>query len=139
MNASDSGKADVAALLKLVESRHCAWYLKEVRPEQDRRIGELENQNLTSAGRAIHAFRICRELLERDVRGWIGIYADVARESGSSEMLSKQHLEEFRERIMFSVRSACGALKGSIERYARAAGDVPELALPNRPGHRPKS
>jgi hypothetical protein len=130
MNAPDISKADFAALLERAESKFSAWRLKELIPERDRRIDELKNQKLSSGGRAVHARRIYRELLEREVRQRIGFYAAVAHESGNLEMLSKARLEEHRDRIMTSVGYATDTLKGDIERDVRAAGDRPESALP---------
>jgi hypothetical protein len=129
MNEPDISKADFSALLELAESRFHAWHLKELTPELNRRTSDLKMQNLTSGGRAAHAMRIYRELLERDVRERIGFYAALARDSGNPEMLSKRRLEEYRDRIMTTVRHALAGLKEHIERDARAAG-FPESALP---------
>jgi hypothetical protein len=131
VNAPDFSKGGFAALLELAESKFHAWHLKELRPELERRISELEKQNLTSGGLAVCAIGIYREFLEREVRQRIGLYAAVAREAGSSEMLSKGRIEEYRDRIMTTVGHCAAALKDHIERDARAAGDLPESALPN--------
>ena len=129
MNPLDTSNAGFPALLKLAESKFKAWRLKELLPERDRRLGELKKQNLTCGGRAIHALRIHREFLEREVRERIGFYAAAAHESRNLEMLSKSRLEEHGDRIMTSVGADTGALKGHIERDSRAAGDG--TALPN--------
>jgi hypothetical protein len=131
MNVTDISEADFAALLELAESRFHAWRLKELHPERDHRIGELKKQNLRSGGRAVSAMRIYRELLEREVRERIGFYAAVAHESRNPEMLSKSRLEEHRDRVMTTVGHATAGLKAQIERDARAAGDIPESALPH--------
>lgn len=132
MNASHISKTDVAALVELAESKFYAWHLKELRPERDRRISELRNQNLTSGGRAVSAMRIYRELLEREVRKRIGFYAESAHESGNAEMLSEARLDELRQRITTLAGAAIAALKVQAEMDARRAGDLPESALPNR-------
>jgi len=103
VNAPDISNADFAALLELVKSRFYAWHLKELRPERDRRVGELNQQRLRTGKWAVHLFQIYSELLECEVRERIALYAGVARESGSSEMLSKRRIEEFRQRIMTTV------------------------------------
>ena len=97
MGASDLSKPDFPALLERAESKYAAWYLKELRPERDRRLNELKKQRLTSGGRAIYAFQIYRELLERAVRQRLDFYSAVARESSNSGMLAKPRLDEFRQ------------------------------------------
>jgi hypothetical protein len=85
-NESDSNDAYCAALLELAESRFSRWHLKELRPERDRRTKELEHQhiNLSSAGRAVFYQRLEGELLEKESRQRIAMYAGVAREKGNS-------------------------------------------------------
>jgi hypothetical protein len=122
---------DFAALLEWAEAKFAAWHLKEIRGERERRIDDLKTQNLTSGGRAFHAFGIWRELLEREVRERISLYAAAARESGSSEMLLRRRLDEYRDLIMTTVGHATLGLKGRIEQDWRAAGELPESALPN--------
>ena len=132
MNPPDISKADFSALLELAESRFDAWHRRELRPERDRRLSELQKQNLTSGGRAVFAMRTYRALLEREVRERIGFYSAVAHESGNPEMLSKPRLEEYRDLIMISVKHAIGALMDQIERDATAAGDILKSVLPDQ-------
>ncbi len=131
MKAPASGRVEYEALFELAESKFHAWHQKKLRPERERRMSELRTHNLTTSGRAVAVMRIYRELLEREVRKRIGFYAAVARESGSSEMLSKRRLDEFRELVMTRVGHATRVLKDHIMQDALAAGDVPLLALPN--------
>lgn len=131
MNAPHISKANFAALLELAESRFHAWRMKELSPAEALGISDLKKQNLTSAGRAFSAIRIYRELLEREVRERIGFYSVVARESGSSDMLSERCLEEYRHRIMTTVLHATAALRDHAERDVCAAGDGRTAAMPN--------
>ena len=124
------GKPDFSALLKLAESRFYAWHLKEIVPERERRIRDLQTQNLTFGGRTFYTMQIYRELLEREVRERISLYAGVARDHRCSEMLSKSRIEECRERVMTSVDIALSVLRDRIERAAFAAADIRPSELP---------
>ncbi len=131
MGAPDLSKAYFAALLELAEARFYASHRKELRPERDRRIGDLKNQSLTSGVRAVFAMRIYRELWEREVLTRICFYATIARESANSEMLSKRCFAEYKQLVIASVVHSAAALKRNVERDVRAAGDMQESALPN--------
>jgi hypothetical protein len=118
MNERRSNEKDFAALLKLAESKFYAWHLKKLRPERDRRLRELYKQNLTTAGRAIEAFRISRELLEREVIKRVGFYRQVARKWRSSEMLS-----EFRSRPALPWQEAAPCVADHVNaRVIRSQG-----------------
>jgi hypothetical protein len=130
MSGPDPGSPDFSALLEVAEAKYDRWRLRESQPERNRRLDALKYQKLTSSGRAVHALRIYRELLELEARKRILYYALTARKPTGSEMLSKRRLTEFRERIMRHVKAALGALKDSVRQDACAAGDVSPSALP---------
>jgi len=132
----DLGKPDLTALHELAESKYRAWHWKRLRPKLGRRIRELKLQKLSGIGRACYSIRIYRELLERAVRKRIGFYPAIAHESRHSEMLAKLRLDEFQQLIMTSVGYAAATLKDHITMDNRAAGDVPESALPSQNHYR---
>jgi hypothetical protein len=123
MNPDDNSEPDFAVLLDCAEAKFAKWYQKVLRPDRDQRIRDLKKQNLTSGGRAVRAFEIYEDTLNREVRKKIGCYAKVARKWRSAEMLSKPRIDHLRKQIMTSVGAATGSLKGHIERDSRAAGD----------------
>jgi hypothetical protein len=131
VGAPDPARSEFAGLLAKAEAKYAAWHLKELRPERDNRLNELKRQHLTSGQRAVYAFRIYRELLEREVRQRIAFYSEVAHEPGHSEMLAKPRLDEVRQLFMTSVRHAVAALKDRTLADIQAAGEIPEIALPN--------
>jgi hypothetical protein len=127
MSEPDHRTAEIAALVELAEAKYQRFLRKKLLPERDRHLRDLKSQNLTFAGRTLHAQKIWEEFLLRGARKRIGFYGKVAR--GNREMLSAERLGEFRDRIMTTVGHGCGALKDAIERDARSAGNVSEAQL----------
>jgi hypothetical protein len=130
MNPSESSEARFAALLEIADSQYFAWHISELAPERERRLHELQGLKLTSAGRALRAIQINQEQLVRAVRKRIGLYAEVARQHATVEMLSKPRLDQFRSRIMNTINVCILALKDHVHRDNVVAGDVPTSALP---------
>ena len=132
MSASDLGAADFAPLLELAESRFSRWHQRELRPERNQRLRELNRQCATvgTAGKNIHLLRLERELLEKACLRRIAFYFEVAQERQRQEMLSGHFLAKLRQRIETSVGTSLTALRGRIQRAAHAVG-LADSAVPH--------
>ena len=120
-----------SAHLVLVEQRFMDWNMHS-REEVESKLKDLHCQDLTFGGRAFSALRIYEEDLVRTVTGHIAIYEGVSHEFRNSDMLSRSQLDQFRERIMTSVRWSLVSLKDRLERDKAASGDPYPVPEPHR-------
>ncbi len=113
----------VEAHIELAEARFLQWNRAEFRDEYDRRARELEfkHWDTASTGRALPSIQLHCELLANQCRKRIAFYADMARTTRNSEMLSKERLDQFRQRIRTSVGASIGSLRGRMLRAANAS------------------
>ena len=130
-------EANLEALRQLVDARYYDWYARELRPEQDRRLAELDSQQVSGGGRALLALRVMHESLTRAARERISIHEAVAREKTCWAMFSERCLDDLRQRIMNSVGASLRhtqyssiGLKYRSRRAANAIGN-PLSELPH--------
>lgn len=118
--------------LKLVEAKFRRWNKAEFQPEFDRRIKELKTtqRDVPFNGRALLTIQLYRDLLARQCRKRIAIYADVARDTGNPIMLLEACLIGFEKRIRISLGAAIASLRVRTLRAARAVG-LASSYLPN--------
>ena len=120
-----------SAHLVLVEQHFMDWNMHS-REEVEGKLKDLHCQDLTFAGRAFSALRIYEGDLVRTVTGHIAIYEGASHEFQNSEPVSRSQLDQFRERIMTSVRWSIRSLDEHLQRDKAASGDLYPLPNPHR-------
>ena len=122
MTVPELNEAGIGELSQLADARYYDWHARELRPEQDRQIAELDSQKVSEGGRALLALRVRRDFLTRAAQERISIYEAVGREKTCWAMFSKRRLDDLRQRIMHSVGAEIGSLKSRSQRAANAVG-----------------
>jgi hypothetical protein len=129
MVPSHCTEADLAALLDHSEAKYQRWLKRKGVPERDRRLNDLNPQNLQTAGRT-HAYsEIYEDFLGRSARQRIKFYNRTASAAGCLEMFAAPRIETFRQLIMATVENGSKDLNERISRYLNSVGDLSPTLL----------